>query len=353
MVLYFVTNSQKNSKNANTIQTSNMLKEFIKLQKEVIPFWYADKFCNISLNKNSVLLPKLKTGPIIYGFISFIYIILHSKFLKNKPLIYSRNFYVVFFFRAFNYKNITYEVHSIPKTYSKVFFKLAIESKYLKIVSITKALKEDLILKYKIKSHIFIIPDAHPVPENVIKKRISKINLNDKKEIKQRMLVGYYGSLKDYKGFKIIKNLINKYHNKIDFIIRSKEDLDPDLSKKCFKYGFLEHKKALEEMIVCDCLLMPLQTTGKLNDISGVTSPLKLFEYLSSGVPLIASDSEVLKEVITHKFNSLLAKDYEDFYDMICLLQKNHDLNNMIRKNALETSIKYTYTNRAIQVLAL
>ena len=38
------------------------------------------------------------------------------------------------------------------------------------------------------------------------------------------------------------------------------------------------------------------------------TSPLKLFDYMAAGVPIVASDLPALREVLRHEENALLAR---------------------------------------------
>ena len=61
---------------------------------------------------------------------------------------------------------------------------------------------------------------------------------------------------------------------------------------------------------------MPYQTKVSINsdnfndDISQFISPLKMFEYLATGIPIISSDLKVLREILKDQKNSLLVKNY-------------------------------------------
>ena len=41
-------------------------------------------------------------------------------------------------------------------------------------------------------------------------------------------------------------------------------------------------------------------------------SPLKLFEYLASGTPILCSNIKVLREVLKNQYNSILINNFEN-----------------------------------------
>ena len=57
-------------------------------------------------------------------------------------------------------------------------------------------------------------------------------------------------------------------------------------------------------------------------------SPMKLFEYMSTGVPLISSNLIVLKEILKDNHNCLLAEEQsvEEWNNSIIKLLKDKDL---------------------------
>ena len=56
-----------------------------------------------------------------------------------------------------------------------------------------------------------------------------------------------------------------------------------------------------------DLLLMPYQSKVSINsnnfddEISKFISPLKMFEYLATGIPIISSDLKVLREILVNQ----------------------------------------------------
>src|SRR5690606_34528442 len=74
-------------------------------------------------------------------------------------------------------------------------------------------------------------------------------------------------------------------------------------------YGYVNHSDIKNYISEFDIVLLPNQRNVSSNagrDIGQWTSPLKLFEYMAMGKPIICSDLEVLKEVAKHNINAYL-----------------------------------------------
>jgi glycosyltransferase involved in cell wall biosynthesis len=75
-------------------------------------------------------------------------------------------------------------------------------------------------------------------------------------------------------------------------------------------HGHLPHAEAQRRMRTFDALLAPYQAAvligGGGSDVSRWMSPLKVFEYMASGRPMVASDLPVLGEVLHDGENALL-----------------------------------------------
>ena len=83
-------------------------------------------------------------------------------------------------------------------------------------------------------------------------------------------------------------------------------------------------------------------------------SPLKIFEYMSAGKPIVSSKLNVLKEVLTHNYNALLVKpdDVEEWIKSIKLLCDDEKLRQKIGNQALiDFNNKYKWEKRAENIL--
>ena len=122
--------------------------------------------------------------------------------------------------------------------------------------------------------------------------------------------------------------------------------------------GHLPSKNVKFAMSIMDILLMPYQKSVSVSlksvNTASWMSPIKMFEYMSVGVPIISSDLQVLREVLVDKHNSLLVKPDEiiEWLNALNLLIKDKNLAASIGSNAYKEFInKYTWEIRAKNML--
>ena len=101
-----------------------------------------------------------------------------------------------------------------------------------------------------------------------------------------------------------------------------------------------------------DILILPYEkkvtAAGNFGDIGQFTSPMKLFDYLGSSKPIIASSLPVLKEILSNKKNCIFVDDLNIYKwkSAIKKLKHNSQLREIISKNNFFLSKKYTYEKR-------
>ena len=100
---------------------------------------------------------------------------------------------------------------------------------------------------------------------------------------------------------------------------------------------------------------MPYQSKVSINSInfkddnSNYISPLKMFEYLASGIPIISSDLKVLREKLVNRKNSILIKNYSNpiaWKKAINELSNNFYLREKNFKNSLLTAQSNTWVKK-------
>jgi glycosyltransferase involved in cell wall biosynthesis len=123
--------------------------------------------------------------------------------------------------------------------------------------------------------------------------------------------------------------------------------------------GHVPHPVSQRAQASVDVLLMPYQQSVSIgiqgHDTARWMSPMKMFEYLAAGVPIISSDLPVLREVLENGKNALLAnpEDAAQWVAALDLLISNSDYANSIGEFAHQQyKAKYTWLSRAGALLA-
>jgi glycosyltransferase involved in cell wall biosynthesis len=94
---------------------------------------------------------------------------------------------------------------------------------------------------------------------------------------------------------------------------------------------------------------------GGNTDIGKWTSPLKLFEYMAAKKPILASNIDVLREVLVHEKNSILCDpdDHDAWRTGLRRLLNDRKLAERLTNTAFaDLSEKYTWSKRADTLLA-
>ncbi|WP_333793844.1 glycosyltransferase family 4 protein [Hyphomicrobium sp.] len=187
----------------------------------------------------------------------------------------------------------------------------------VRFVVITQTLRDHYLASYpQLESKILVAPDAADPPQEnctpaMLDSRSSSLN------------VGYVGHLYPGKGMEVVVPLAERYPRATFHVVGGTEgDLAAwrktaaHLGNIVF-YGHQPPAVAASYIAACDVALLPNQhtvrafgVTGRTSglDIGQWTSPLKMFEYMAHGKAIIASDLPVLKEILAHEDNALLAR---------------------------------------------
>ena len=88
---------------------------------------------------------------------------------------------------------------------------------------------------------------------------------------------------------------------------------------------------------------------------SAFSSPLKLFEYMAFGLPIVASDIQVFREVLVHRKNAMLVPpdDPEALASGIKALLENSAMAKNISVQARKDAADFTYEKRAAKIIDL
>ena len=132
-------------------------------------------------------------------------------------------------------------------------------------------------------------------------------------------------------------------------ILRLKEYVKKRGIKNVIFKGFVYPSIVPKYLRVANCLVHYTPSTGPLTSYS----PLKIFEYMAAGKPILAPRQPWIEEILRDYETALLFDENspEDLAEKIMLLKSNEKLANYISKNARLESLKYTYEERAKTLL--
>lgn len=277
---------------------------------------------------------------------------------KNKDVIYTRWLLAASILILFGKKNIIFEYHGMASShFNRILEKFIAESNcILKHIFITNILRKDFLNKYTNmhKATTVVLPDGADSLDIVKDITHSKKNLE----------CGYIGSFQEGKGINIILKVAEKIPS-MNFHVVGGSQQEIDYYKHQYNgnniywYGFLSQKSAMNILQnKIDIALLPNQPKVLIGrekkDIGKWTSPMKLFEYMSMRKAIVASNLDVIREILKDKENSILVdyQNVEEWVNAIELLVKDQHLYNKIASAArLDLERKYSWKIRARKVL--
>jgi glycosyltransferase involved in cell wall biosynthesis len=362
MKIIYIANSPMPSRSANSIHVMKMCQSLAKNGSEVlllIPVNLKNIFSKTDIFNFYEIRQEFKIKRILTlpgrGMILFYLLASVYSIFKRVDFIYTRQIEAAVLASIDHIKFIL-EMHSdLIDGLDKFLFKRILKSKYfLKLVLISNNLKAKFD-KYEFDyKKIKILPDA--VDINVFN---SKEHINNK-----RIRVGYGGHLFKGRGIEIIEALASSMSD-LDFyiwggteeLINYWKDRTKNIENIYFK-GFVRSNSLAEGLANCNILLMPYQKEVAVFGNKGNTvqwmSPMKMFEYMATGRPIVASDLSALREILRNDYNAILVScdNIEEWEFAIKRLVDNPELAKIIGDNARRDVVKkYTWDIRAKEVL--
>ena len=332
------------------IETMLRVPEFLNSPSTQDPFAYygVKKVFNIRRSFGVRLLQLGQIGFFLETLIFFIIVIFSGDFWLA-DYIFSRDEFIIFLSGMLGKKTI-WETH----TGSYNIFARASLNKSKLVVSISQGLKDFYISKGVPESKVIVSPDGVDLKDFEISyskgdvRSISGLPLGKK-------IVLYAGRLDGWKGVETFFEA-SKYFNDDIIAVALGGDTNQinSFSKKYPNVHFLGYKPYKELPVYqksADVLVIP---NISKSDISRLyTSPLKVFSYMASGVPIVASDLPSIREVLSEA-NSVLVKpdDPQALLDGINGILEDKNMADIISKQALIDVIKYSWTERVRSIIS-
>ncbi len=244
----------------------------------------------------------------------------HLLWQPHTTAILSRNLYAAFLLGVVMRHPLIFETHQLESGWRRLLQARLLASQHIITVVISKRLLECLADYHGFAPvRTIVLHDAAPagiVPLPREQRRARLISLAPQAYGAWRQVCGYFGHLYAGRGVEVIEAMADARPdvlflvfggNKSDVTARRRANVRTNLHY----IGHVPHPVAQEAMRSMDVLLMPYQKSVSIGvagqDTAQWMSPMKMFEYMASGVPLVSSDLPVLREVLEEGRNALLA----------------------------------------------
>lgn len=371
------------SRSANSIHVIRMCEAFLKFGHQVTLIGINDGIPNHKIKstietyysvdltgaKFSLLKRAMPFGlNLQLGFFSLINYLIWLCKNETFDIVISRNLYASFLIGRIFAVNMFFETHQIEAGWRKWIQKEIVRFRGVKTIVISSALKK--LLRQELSTKKFsplVLHDAAPqgieVLDSGIKKRFREQYLTDTGYENFKKLVGYFGHLYTGRGVEVILKLSKIHPEHLFLVFGGNEEQIADLRLKHSRgnlmfMGYIQPGVVIQMMGIMDVLLMPYQQKVYIGDRRSETarwmSPMKMFEYMAVGVPVIASDLPVLNEVLSHEKNCMLAgpENIDDWSGCLNRLTWDTELAKTIAANAHQDYLNtYNWHQRASQVI--
>lgn len=378
MKIYYVANIRFPTEKAHGLHIAHMCESFARagsIVKLIIPRRrnniYIDPYSFFSV-EHLFSIVKLPTLDLIQferiGFLiqewSFIFsTILFFLFKGDRYVIYVRGERVFRVLRWW-YKNkkIFSESHIKPVDFEK---KQALYKKASGTITVTRYYRDELISFGFDSKKVLWEPDA--VDMRAFVPYSTKEGLRKELGLPiDRFIVGYVGKITTMEKDKGINDLIQSfsivwksYKNSFLMLVGAESSEQLEFSKKLTTYGLpidsfviinhILYRQAARFMQAADVLIMNYPNSGHY---IYYMSPLKLFEYMASGTPIVSSDLPSIREILSPENATFVApSDQEALIETIKSVIENRTLVAKKAIRAFEDVAMYTWDKRAKRIL--
>ncbi len=282
-------------------------------------------------------------------------------------------FFLVLYNRLFFRRRLKfiYEVHAlVARNLIDKLVERYLAARVDKFIFVTEQLQDVYVKKYHLdRNKALVAPDAVDlaifalnVPRAQARQRLAETIPALARAGTKMTVLGYTGKFKTMgmdKGISDILRALSRLPDNVIFIAVGGSQADIDDYQKLARELKVENRVVFVGHIsqpelalfqqACDILLMPFPLT---EHYAYYMSPLKMFEYLAAGRPIIATDLPAVKEVLNND-NAILVKpdNPADLAAGISRLLSDPDLSEIISAQARRDARKYSWAKRVESIL--
>ncbi len=219
-------------------------------------------------------------------------------------IIYSRDAFVLLQYLLLG-RRLVYEGHTAPTHISRFVARRA-----YRVVCISRGLRDAYVAAGVRPEYIIVAPDgidceafANPEPQAAARMRLGLP--------REGKIVMYIGRLDGWKGTQTLLDAAALLPTEVHIVmIGGEPDQVASLRSKYPGVSFLGYRPMKElpnNQAAADVLVLPNTATDETSAL--YTSPMKLFSYMASGRPIVASDLPSIREVLDEGAAYIVAPD--------------------------------------------
>lgn len=296
-------------------------------------------------------------GKIAYIFHRLMYAVTAARWItrqKEPATIYARDHYTAGLLCFLGLRNIFWEAHE-GNAGPLIRYLL---SHAAGIICISEGVKNALQKQTFVSETRFLVaPDGVDMEEyaNLPEKSVCRERVGMRND--QRILL-YTGHLYEWKGVHTLAEAARLLPPEIQVWFLGGTEEDIRLFQERYKdvknvtcLGHVDHARVAEYQRAADVVVLPNSAKSSLS--KHYTSPLKLFEYMASGTPILATDIPSLREILDDETAAWCPPD--DPKEMAEALQKiclSYDQAEKRAASAMARIHAYDWQNRAKSILA-
>ena len=283
-------------------------------------------------------------------------------------LVICRNLYAAYLLGVVARRPLVFELHHMETGLRGLIQRAVLVQPGIRIVSISQNLLEFVAREHGIApSRAQVLPDAAPAgitPLPWERRRSQLQELIPAAREPWDGVCGYFGHLYAGRGVELIEALAERRPTVL-FVVAGGNEAEiaarqaRNRRANLMFIGHLPHHTALQLAKCVDVLLMPYQARVSLGvsgyDTAHWMSPMKMFEYMATGVPIVSSDLPVLREVLHHEENALLIppESVDAWAEAIDRLLRDSSLSRRLAGRAYsQYEVQHTWNHRARALLA-
>lgn len=233
------------------------------------------------------------------------------RYLKHPALVYSRDPFIIRTLSRQGHE-LYWEAHQFPRNIRSGFYRTVLDH-IRGLVVISDGLKKAFVKSGFPEQRIITAPDGFDPVEFVIPE--TKAEMRQKLRVPHdRKIVLYAGQLFEWKGVDILVQAAQYLHDGILVLVVGGTTEDLARIKKldqCGRVrfeGFKPRKEIPGYLRAADIAILPNKKDRGMSEF--YTSPLKLFEYMAAGLPIVASDLPSIREILNETNSVLVEPDH-------------------------------------------